>query len=366
VRNHGESIALESILGEIIWILYPVFWPAVMFLFFQTWHQFMNAWHDLFLNGCVSIKGLNVNTSSCSTTPCDNKEKAKQIELEKAFKAFAREIAGMHKVRVLWPAIILAMFLTNLDAAGIYKLYWHEGGKSFYMETVNKDKPECYVLLYQKLVPAVCSESKGDRLEDDWTEAWAWPGNKVDKVANGYFVLAAYTQELLLILFALMALFQIVLHLWLFWRFESIEVSRSRQLLLTLDPLSTMHEFGLEGWNYALNNTYWIISMALLIPIISVTSQPPGKADVGQILMKWIVPLLFLVPLIGTIIVRQIRVSLLWSDVRKMGEDTAEVKGFHKQVLWPFDRNWASKLGIIIAFALLTYVTGDLLKWLHI
>ena len=113
-----------------------------------------------------------------------------------------------------------------------------------------------------------------------------------------------------------------------------------------------MGEFGLEYWNQALNNLYWVLTIAIGIPLVSAANQ--SSDDVGQLMLRLLVPLLFLVPLILTIIVRQQYLPGAWRQVRSGNQDDL----YQKQLLWPLDRNWASKLGIILAFVLLSYLVG--------
>jgi hypothetical protein len=61
--------------------------------------------------------------------------------------------------------------------------------------------------------------------------------------------------------------------------------------------------------------------------------------------------------MVATIIGRQQRLPDIWQRVREE-KDPDLVALFHKQLLWPFDRNWASKLGIVVSFLLLSYLLG--------
>ena len=122
-----------------------------------------------------------------------------------------------------------------------------------------------------------------------------------------------------------------------------------------LDYKSKIGEYGLEYWNHALNNLYWVLSFAVGIPILSSISKPSD--DIGQVLIRVLVPLVFLTPLIFTIIVRQQCLPEVWRRVEKDGcKENIEL--FQSQLLWPLDKNWISKLGIVIAFILLSYLVG--------
>jgi hypothetical protein len=94
---------------------------------------------------------------------------------------------------------------------------------------------------------------------------------------------------------------------------------------------------------------------ALIVPMISKGSQPTGDEDAGQFIIKVAVPLLLILPMFLTIIFRQVRVMSLWPSIY---ENEVKAIAYNKQSLWPFDRNWASKIGIILAFLMLSYLLG--------
>lgn len=168
-------------------------------------------------------------------------------------------------------------------------------------------------------------------------------------------------QQYIIIFLGFCSLLQIWFHLYYFARFNNLPISKQLDMKLELDYKSNLHEFGLERWNHALNTIYWVIALSLIVPIISKNSQTKNNVDdIGQMLIRWIVPLLFLSPMIFTIIARQKKVVDIWEKLRSETEEN--VDKFHKQILWPLDKNWASKLGIVASFVLLSYLIGDFLK----
>jgi len=59
---------------------------------------------------------------------------------------------------------------------------------------------------------------------------------------------------------------------------------------------------------------------------------------------------------VATIIARQARLPAAWRTVQPEGPVPPE--DFRRQQLWPMHRNWSSKLGIVLAFALAALAIG--------
>ena len=117
---------------------------------------------------------------------------------------------------------------------------------------------------------------------------------------------------------------------------------------------SELHEFGLEHWNHALNNLYWYFSVALIIPFLSRMSQPNlADLDTSQQILEYAIPALVATPMIATILARQ---SRLPGCFQKRPDE--EMKVYMLQRLWPLDKNWSSKLGIVLVFILLSISFG--------
>jgi hypothetical protein len=163
-------------------------------------------------------------------------------------------------------------------------------------------------------------------------------------------------QQFLIVLFAALAVTQLLLHTLLFASFEHLTVARSHGLYLTLNCRSPLNEFGLEHWNYALNNFYWAASPAMLAVFLSRASTAPEDYLPGQIMLGIAVPACLITPMVATIIARQARLPAAWTTVQPDGPVTPE--DYRRQQLWPLDRNWSSKLGILLAFALAAISIG--------
>lgn len=129
-----------------------------------------------------------------------------------------------------------------------------------------------------------------------------------------------------------------------------------KQYATALDPESPLYEFGLEEWNRHLNFLYWWMSPILLIGFLSRSQQERGSPDFGQMVISICSALLVLAPMLLTIWTRQRMVARLWPRVRGMKD--AERELFHRQAMWPIDRNWAQKLGLLLAMLLGSYLVG--------
>ncbi|MBU1052572.1 MAG: hypothetical protein KKC46_01945 [Proteobacteria bacterium] len=274
-----------------------------------------------------------------------------------------------------------------IDTKGLYLIYKSQSTKiskltvkkdgkvssiNFYIDEPTQDinktiEPIPIDNVYKMLYKTDTGEYRQKVNDASWTEAWLFePYNKnskkINKTHNLIFVIFAYFQQYAIIIIAFCALFHIWAHLLYFVLFKKLPVSKRLKLTIRLDPYSALHEFGLERWNQALNMIYWALCPALVIPIISKSAQSDINIyDIGQLMIRWLVPLLFLSPMLFTLIARQTKAMELWDTVRNE-KNEENIERYHKQLLWPLDKNWASKLGIIISFILLSYLIGDILK----
>jgi hypothetical protein len=168
-------------------------------------------------------------------------------------------------------------------------------------------------------------------------------------------VLLMHLADGILISFGWLIFFQCLAHPLFFWNFEKLKVAKNTSLCIKLNYQSTVGEFGLEHWNHALNNLYWYFSAALVIPILSRISQFDLKdLDTSQLVLQYAIPILVAIPMVTTILSRQSRLPECWSAA-------VEAKVFDvykKQRLWPLDENWSSKLGVVLAFIILSLSFG--------
>lgn len=170
------------------------------------------------------------------------------------------------------------------------------------------------------------------------------------------FVAILMAQQFLIVFFAALAVVQLLLHTLLFAVLERLAAARRHGLRLMLNCRSPLNEFGLEHWNYTLNNFYWAASPAMLAVFLSRAASPPEAYLPGQVLLGFAVPVCLLAPMVATIIVRQARLPAAWAQVQNDGPVMPE--DYRRQQLWPLDRNWSAKLGILLAFALAALAIG--------
>lgn len=150
--------------------------------------------------------------------------------------------------------------------------------------------------------------------------------------------------------------FQCIAHPVFFWCFERFDIAENqgKPLCIRLNSQSALGEFGLQHWNHALNNLYWFFSLGLLIPIFSRISQPDLKdLDFSQVVLQLAMPVLVAIPMITTILSRQNRLPACWETL-----SDADALDYKKQRLWPLDENWSSKLGVVLAFVILSISFG--------
>ena len=170
------------------------------------------------------------------------------------------------------------------------------------------------------------------------------------------FVSIASAQQFLITFFGALLLFQVLLHTLIFGVFERLAFARDSGARLALNCGSPVNEFGLEHWNHALNNFYWAVCPAVLGVFLSRAATPPEDYAPGQQMLGIAVPAILLIPMIATVLVRQARLPQAWSTLQPNG--SVDRDDFRRQQLWPLDRNWAAKLGIVLAFALTALALG--------
>jgi len=165
-----------------------------------------------------------------------------------------------------------------------------------------------------------------------------------------------HLEDIVLISLGWLIFLQCVAHAVFFWNFERLLAANKEgeELSLKLNCTSSLSEFGLEHWNHALNNLYWYFSGALIIPFLSrISQQNFNDLDTSQLVLQYAMPILAATPMISTILARQSRLPECWMD-----ESPKFIEAYHSQRLWPLDKNWSSKLGILLAFVLLSLSFG--------
>jgi len=267
-------------------------------------------------------------------------------------------------------SIFLALICNGLDMKNIYRVYYSPSSYQQQMQYACKEPDFFSKWLFDEWEkrhysePPACIKKNTENVLKVWNV-----GPVIDK--QGAVVLppsdqqslfwGLYFQQFAIITLAFFVLTQVLMYAILFGRFNSWGYAKSQGFKVELNYRSPMNEFGLEHWNQALNNMYWALSLGLIIPILSRQSQPnPNSLDDGQQILRVGISMLLLLPMITNIISRQVHLPRVWEKLKKDGNDDAEQ--YHHQRLWPLDRNWSSKLGIIVAFVLASLFLGIELK----
>ncbi len=190
----------------------------------------------------------------------------------------------------------------------------------------------------------------------------------VSKTGNGLFVLVAYLLQGGLIALAWFAFLQISLHGLYFATFESRSNIRRKRLVLRLNIRDPLHEFGLSEVNRAINTMYVLVALGMILPVLSAAGQQSTSADLGQLLLRWLLPFILLIPLIVPLADRYFRLREAADRVRK-SDDRSDAEEFSKQQLWPLEKTQIAYLGKAMAASAAAeylYVVGrnaaDLLK----
>lgn len=391
------------------WSLYPLFWPVIFLLLYASWEPFIRAWRDMVDTGVVTVNGIGKEESKnylenhllqkrnlCLFASLifaviinfiDTKNTVQVYHFPSKAIPVDSTANGADKSRdisdypIRDPGMCL-LYLKSINSANalitlndIAQLQkCNITVRQFYYATGALDKLEAYLSRQSGSSFSDIFYLPGERVfyrsgnevrsvELDWTVAWLAPGvteeKRISKCFNLFLSIIAYIQQFIISFLAIRVLENMLIHLYYFWRLPKLHFP-GITYDIHLDIHSGVGEFGLEYWNQALNNLYWVLTIAIGIPLVSAANQ--SSDDVGQLMLRLLVPLLFLVPLILTIIVRQQYLPGAWRQVRSGNQDDL----YQKQLLWPLDRNWASKLGIILAFVLLSYLVGvsflDLVK----
>ena len=318
----------ETYFQKVNWWPFPFFFLAMVPVLYLTWGAFLSAWRDL-------ARTEVIRTADGGAPSPETME---------------RVIADISRTR-LWviPITILAVIVINiLDTSGDVDIYFGDasGRDQIAYACEAPDFGAGWIFRAHLTEPFACDPGLAGIGARDRVE----PGG-----GQVLMVILMLLQQGLIIALVALAFLQLLTHTLLFGFFERwIPTARREGLTLRMNILSPVREFGLERWNYALNNFYWASCPALLAVFASRLSTPPEIYRPGQEMLGWMVPALLLLPMVLTILARQSRLPDLWPRL----EDAEAADGYASQKLWPLDRNWASKLGIVLAFILAALALG--------
>jgi len=148
-----------------------------------------------------------------------------------------------------------------------------------------------------------------------------------------------------------MCLFQILFHGVMFTFFEQSSLAKRNGLSISLRANDPANEFGLEGWNYAINRGYVFVAFAMLVPLISHWSQVGGgcKGSTGQRLFALLLWMILLGPILLPLLARFARRKEITALVIKADDKEFE-KDVEGQRLWPFDKDNVGKIALAVSF----------------
>lgn len=355
--------------ANINWLGYPIFYLLVAMLVHLSWAPFKRAWVELVNEGVIKQKDDRAPV-------LEKKDMSKIVE-----SGVARVRRSCIAVAIIFAGVLLILeqrtstsSVWAKDISGLEQLeracknpdYWDKEFFELYPQLQfgdNSEPAECPVaygdMSYTASDLCICDIARSsscvanDQIHCDVT---------VERPAYTWLLLALGAQMLFIGALGMLVLAQLAAHIWLFARFEKMKFAHDSGLKIDLDWDSPLAEFGLHKWNQALNNVYWGFSLGLLVPIASRFSQRGDTLDSGQVILSFAVSLVVLGPIAATIIVRQIRLPGTWISITDQLSDSspdekeAALKSYHGQRLWPFDKNIASKLGIVVALTLLSYI----------
>lgn len=297
------------------WLLFPAYWPISAVLIYFSWELFLNAWRSLAENRVLYRANKPLRDGSI-------------------LEPFLSRLS-IFRVYLIALSVIVGLVLTTIDAT-------------------------CLLHEYSILAPS-------HSCPPDFTVAFRlrenFPHFHESDQSLLKFILAQYLMQGILIAMAFTVLSQLLLHSFAFLKFESLRYPKQHGLSLRLNVADEFGEFGLSDINKAINLTYIFIAFAMIVPVLSVASKPPG-ADAGQILMAILLPLLLFAPAIIPIFDRIMRRNAAERAVRTQG-DRDLVQSFLRQKLWPFEQTAFSYIGKIclgLAIGAWTYVTPNVLK----
>lgn len=310
--------------------MFLVLAPAV----WLTWQPFQRVWADLARTGVL--------------TGPDRRAVAGAVHA-------VRRKAGRWRGGALALSLVIAVVVNAIDIAPRLELYRDGASFAAKLEKACREPSALVKWLFDTPVPGV------DALCETKTVSATAASARCETCADApagqiVFVSIAFGQQFLITFFAALLVLQVLLHTLIFCVFEHLALARKRGARLDLNCSSPLNEFGLEHWNYALNNFYWAVCPAMLGVFLSRAAGSPGEFAPGQRMLGIAVPVILLVPMIATVLVRQVRLPRAWSTLQPNGPVKPE--DFHRQQLWPLDRNWSAKLGIALAFALAALSLG--------
>ncbi|MEO1191704.1 MAG: hypothetical protein AAFY02_08115 [Pseudomonadota bacterium] len=325
-RPAAAPVGYETYFQQANWWPFPFFFLAIAMGLRLTWYPLMRAWAHLAESGVLLGR---------DGPPSDE-----------ALRQLRSALSGQRRW-ALWAALLTTLAVNVIDWLPLYGVYFGDASLAEQVAAACLRPNASTAWLFAQAGNApLCQIPES-----------AFTGARIEQpLWQAVYNVILMAQQFALIFFAALAVYQILLHTLLFGLFERLAVARRWSLHLLLNCRSPLNEFGLERWNFALNNFYWASSPIMLAVFLSRAATPPELHLPGQALLAFAVPAALMAPMVATILVRQARLPAAWRSLEPKGPVPAE--DYRRQQLWPLDRNWSSKLGIVLAFALAALSIG--------
>lgn len=297
------------------WVLFPLYWPIIALLIHFSWKLYMEGWRSLPSEGVLYRQGA-------------------QTLLQEEITPILDYLTSW-RVLIAIVSIGVGIILTTIDGFCLLQEY----GVIGYKECSAKDFTIAFRL--QKYFPEFSSQ---------------------DKTILGFFVVAQYLMQGILIGMSFIVLFQLLLHSFVFLLFEHFHMAISQALAIRLNIRDMAREFGLSKVNEAVNFTYIFIAIGMSIPVLSVMNKP-DRVDAGRLLMAIFLPLLLGLPAAIPLLERILRRRAARVEVKAI--DTDEIwKLFREQKLWPMMGTpfaWLGAGSLVYAASCWAYVAAPYL-----
>ncbi len=345
------------------WCLFPIYFPLAALVIWQSWDAFIKVWEKLPETNVIKRR--------------DNEKVSKNtlITLIKEFKKY--------RFYFIIFSFLIGFLCMWVDSERERNTMLHETTFSGQLARACEDPDFLSKWLWNNWIvdrkyreeKNPCSLEGLEGIKNPTKEQqYQWRKKEILKIINDnktkygndrilpprdqwVTVLLFHLEDAVIISLGWLVFFQSLLHSYFFCRFEHLKTSQKFGLYLELNVKSDLNEFGLEHWNHTLNNLYWYLSGALVIPILSRSAQRDlSNLDTSQLWLELLVPIAVATPMITTIIVRQNRIPSSW--VGLSGLSKPDYQKFLDQRLWPLDKNWTSKLGVVLAFMILSLFLG--------
>jgi hypothetical protein len=366
IANSLFVVPYKNFIEVPAWFMFPIYFPIAALVIWQSWDAFIKVWEKLPETNVIKMRG---------------QEKVSNEIVKQLIKEFKK-----YRYRLILVSFILGFVCMYVDSQRERNTMIHEQTFSGQLARACEDPDFLSKWLWNNwIVNHKYSDNKNpcslEKLKEPSTgegiknptkeQQYHWRKAEILKIINTntinysndripppkaqwVTVTLFHLEDGILISLGWLIFLQSLAHSYFFCRFEKLKTSQEFGLSIELNVNSDLNEFGLEHWNHTLNNLYWYLSAAFIAPILSRGAQPDlNNLDTSQVWLQILVPLLVAAPMITTIIVRQMRIPASWNRLSK-----TDYQKFLEQRLWPLDKNWSSKLGVVLAFFILSLFLG--------